>query len=33
MIMTLRGRDPTPAAQLFLAKLRELSRPLIETAP
>ena len=31
MILTLRGRLPTPAAQLFLSKLREHARPLIET--
>lgn len=28
MIMALRGRDPTPATQVFLAKLRERARPL-----
>ena len=31
MIMTLRGRDLTPAAQVFLAHLRERAQPLIDT--
>ena len=30
MIMTLRGRASTPAAELFLARLRERARPLVE---
>jgi DNA-binding transcriptional LysR family regulator len=31
MILTLRGRIPSPATQLFLAKLREQAQPLIES--
>ena len=30
MIMRLRGRSPTPAAELFISKLRELALPLVE---
>lgn len=30
MIMALRGRDPTPAAHVFLAMLRERARPLVD---
>ena len=33
MIMTLRGRAPTPAAELFLATLRERARALVEPRP
>jgi hypothetical protein len=30
MIMTLHGREPTPAAELFLAMLRERALALVE---